>query len=420
YAPSQVIFYDQLYKVFGDNKTIEAVILLGSLNYKLGTVEVEKIKESFFDNSFKIKELIKKMKKGLNINIESKNGFLLLKSCVSFSFYHSIPPEFLHLEKIQKYYNKLMSNLNKKIEVKIVNTTHSQTKDRGKFFPFFELDEKRRYSVQTKNIKELDYMVQYSGKEDVFGGQDRFSSRVSPTNSIVIENNILYVDKENDALDFLVPLRIKDGALQKFIDTNFIDLLKYFISKSDIWEKDQHYTWVRNCFRHFGMEAIYSGSGGMLSRADVSVINPFIGGIEIKSPRENRGTVSTKAIRQAVDAKIQVADQYDSANIPRAAIAIGRRITTQAINEEKKWNKENQPILLLNDIVLQFLVLESALIEISRSSLVDFFTSNHGLVTDRTIMELFTNNTKNKKTLQRIEEELQQIKSYITPEDNED
>ncbi len=417
--PTRVLYFDQVYKTFGDSQSLQVAVLLASLNHHLGNIKIDGIKDEFFEVSFDIDNTIRNLNKNFSIKIIKQGGFLVLESPISFSFYQSIPPEILQLEIIQKYYNKLMSNFPKNKLLKTITTEHSPTEGLAEFSPYFELDKKRRYSINGKGRDDLVSAIKYAGKEDVFGGRDRFSSRVSPTNSVVLDGDKLFINNSLDALDLLVPLRIKDPALIKFIEENTVDLVNHFITKSDIWEKDQHYTWVRNCFRHFDMEAVYSGSGGMLSRADVSIISPLIGGIEIKSPRENRGTVSTKAIRQAVDAKIQVAAQHSQANhLPRAAIAIGRRITTQAINEEQKWAKEKQPILLLNDVVLHYLVLKSASINLSQESLVNFFTANHGFVNSKMIMDLFAKNTSEKNKLNKIEQELRQIDKYIAPETN--
>jgi len=415
----RVFFYDHFYAAFGDEQILQSITLLSSLNHQLGTLKIERISEDYFDERFDIPSILNILKSEFGIDVVLKDGYLLLKTPISFSFYQSIPPEILQTEIVQEYYNKLMSELGANGPIKSTNTKHSKTERLAEFAPYFELDKERQYSVSDKSDEELEGAVQYAGKEDVFGGQDRFSGRVSPTNSVVVEEGTLFVDNSSDALDLLVPLRINDPALRQFIEENTTDLLNQFLSKSDIWEKDQHYTWVRNCFRHFGMEALYSGSGGMLSRADVSVISPFIGGIEAKSPRENRGSVNTKAIRQAVDAKIQVADQYD-AKLPKASIASGRRITTQAIKEEQKWSKEGQPILLLPDAVLHYLVLKSASIKFSMDSLVQFFTENHGPVSAQMLKDLFIANTSSAEVLETIDAELKEIEGLITPEVNGD
>ena len=119
----------------------------------------------------------------------------------------------------------------------------------------------------------------------------------------------------------------------------------------------------------------------MLSRADISVTEPFMGGIEAKSPTENRGSINTKAIRQAVDAKVQVAHKFpDKKEQPRVAIAIGRRITPLAIEEEKKWRAEGQPILLISDLVLYYLTLKTLDIPFDKEDLLELFTQNVGLL----------------------------------------
>lgn len=129
------------------------------------------------------------------------------------------------------------------------------------------------------------------------------------------------------------------------------------------------------------------------------------------------GTVNTKAIRQAVDAKLQVADPFESTKLKKVAIAIGRRISAQAINEEKKWSKNADPVLLLDDVILHYLILKSSSINFSTDSLVEFFTKNHGIVTNKMIVELFSSNTGEKKLLKQIEKELIQIERHIASDD---
>jgi hypothetical protein len=77
---------------------------------------------------------------------------------------------------------------------------------------------------------ELEGIIKYKENSIIFGGSDRFSSRVSPTNSIISEGNVLLVDNSSDALDLLVPLRLKDQSLVNFIESNTLDLVTFFSS----------------------------------------------------------------------------------------------------------------------------------------------------------------------------------------------
>ena len=413
----KLIYYDELYDVFNDKSIIDIVFLLAALNYKIGNKKVVSVSKSLFKND--ISESLKKLKLKFEIEITSDGDFFSLKTLISFSFYQSVPPEIMHLEEMKSLYNNLINGMDNSDMVITIEVDHAPMVASLEYKPYFELDSARQYTPPNKLIsKNLEQIVKYAEKDIIFGGSDRFSNRVSPTNSIIDQDNVIFIDNSTDALDLLVPLRLKDSNLVTFIENNTVDLVSTFINRSDIWEKDQHYLWVRNCFRHFGMEATYSGSGGMLSRADVTVIKPFIAGIEAKSPRENRGTLNTKAVRQAVDAKIQVADKLKSEkNISKTAIAIGRRISNLAISEERKWANEKQPVLLMTDAILHYLILKSASINFSEKSLIKFFTKNHGTLNQENILALFRENTNNNSYLRKVEKELKLLSHYLNSED---
>lgn len=415
--PNKLVYYDELYSVFGDEFILPVCLLLASLNFRFGKISVARIHKDFFKKTPDLEKLIDVLENKFGITIDKEDDHLSLRKPVSFSFYQHIPPEILAQEYISCGYNELMKELKKNKLVQISEDISTPVSEKGSFVPYFELDSSRRFVPAKRPVFELEQATRYPGMDAVFGGKDRFSGRVSPTNSIVISNGTLYVDQERDALDLLVPLRLDRSELAQFVEENLTDLLDAFIQRSDTWEKDQHYTWVRNVFRYLGMEALYSGSGGMLSRADVSVLAPFIAGIEAKSPRENRGTLNTKAIRQAVDAKIQVAVGIDKVKeIPRAAIAVGRRVSDNAIKEEQKWAAEGQPVLLINDAALQYLVLKSVIVHFSLESLTKFFTKNHGLLTRHMIVELIKENTSDQNVLERTEKELKSIEKYMDVE----
>ncbi|GEM_PF-4189566 len=418
---NKLVYYDEIYRVFGDEAALKVCFLLATLNYRFGKIVVARINKGFYRETENLEKLIIVVQKSLGIFIDAEDGYLSLRKPISFSFYQHVPPEIMNDKSMEYGYNRFMAELYKDKDIKIAEDISAPTTDYENLAPYFQIDKARRYSVPKRSDKELENAIRYPGMDEVFGGKDRFSGRVSPTNSVFHSNGTLYVNQQSDALDLLAALRLKNPILIKFISENIEALIDAFMDKSDVWEKDQHYTWVRNVFRHFGMEAVYSGSGGMLSRADVSVLNPFIGGIEIKSPRENRGTLNTKAIRQAVDAKIQVADKSrKEAGIKKVAIAIGRRISENAVKEERKWANEGQPVLLLNDVILHYLVLRSTSINFSTTSLVNFFTKNHGPVTHGMVRALFEENISDSKMLKKIDEELNFLSKYLGLERDED
>jgi hypothetical protein len=413
-----LIYYDDLYNEFGDPLILKAAFLLATLNFELGNKKVISVSKNFFDKIKEIDDLIIRIKSTFGIEIIEKDSNLTLITPVSFSFFQSIPPEIMHLREFSAMYNKFISKLDDKNVIFVSQKEYLPTSGDASFTPSFNLDDLRRYVPSTKiGVDNLENAIKYEGKDSVSGGSDRFSSRVSPTTSVVFENGKLMVNNSIDSLDLLVPLRLRDRLLSDFIESNTIDLVTNFLAKSDTWEKDQHYVWVRNCFRHFGMEASYSGSGGMLSRADITVSKPIIGGIEAKSPRENRGTLNLKAIRQAIEAKVQVSEKINnSGNMPEVAIAIGRRISTLALNAEKSWSKQNQPVLLITDAILYYLIIKSATIEFSLASLVKFLTENHGQVTQDQVYKLFSNNCKDKNYLNKVKEELVLLDTHFSAE----
>lgn len=408
---NKLVYYDELYKLFGDHLILEACFLLATLNYRSGNIAIARIKKEFYESK-DVEEIIAKIQKGLSIRIDAEDGYLSLQKPISFSFYQQVPPEIMTDPIMERAYNRFMTAIKSGKGVDITKDVSTPIIENANLAPYIQIDEKRRFSLPRKSSEKLDVAIRYPGMDEVFGGKDRFSGRVSPTNSIVLVDGLLYVDQKTDALDLLGMLRLKDPDLPKFIEHNLPALIDVFMAKSDTWEKDQHYTWVRNAFRHFGMEAIYSGSGGMLSRADVSILRPFIGGVEIKSPRENRGTLNTKAIRQAVDAKIQVADMSKDKKSPRIAIAIGRRISENAVREERKWANENQPVLLLPDVLLHYLVLKSASIKF-QDRIVELLAQNHGPMTSAIIKKFIDSKDPN------IDQELQYLSKYLGFEKDE-
>ena len=407
-----LVYYDDLYEVFEDKQILKASMLLCCLNYKLGKKHISSLPESFFDEDFDFDLICSLLASKFGIEIENKDGYLKLLSPISFSFFQGLPPEIKELESVKNYYEKIDNFL--KNDQNVITEEHMPTQNFDEYENFFLLDEERKYFLIDNKQEELDKGTTYVGMEQAFGGQDRFASRVSPTNSVVAKDGELFVNNSIDALDLLVPLRINKPDLKDFVENNLFDLVKIFLDKSDTWEKDQHYTWVRNCFRQLGAEALYSGSGGMLSRADVTVTSPMICGIEAKSPREGRGTLNTKAIRQAVEAKNQVEEKFQDGSIKSSAIAIGRRISPLAITAEKMWAKQNQPVMLLVDLWLHFIVLKSLSVPYSDNDIIGFFTSYTGQINGAVMKEWFSSLAIEPEHLSEIHKQIDLLEEKLT------
>lgn len=418
-SENNLVYYDELYAKFGESSVISASLLLASLNFRLGNKIVTAIDQKLFVGVENLDLIISKLSSDFGISVIKEKTKLVLKTPVSFSFFQSIPPEIFHKEVFLNFYKNFMNEINNKDLISTEEIDHRPTSGSTEYLPVFQLDDSRVYQPSDDiQLPVIEESVKYEGMDAVFGGSDRFSSRVSPTATVIVEGGKILVNNSIDALDLLVPLRLRDPKLSKFIEENTIDLVNNFLRKSDTWEKDQHYTWVRNCFRNFNMESTYSGSGGMLSRADVTVITPMVAGIEAKSPRENRGTLNLKAIRQAVEAKVQVMEKIKAQEgTPSVAIAIGRRVSTLAVNAEKSWSKQGQPVLLLTDAILYYIVIKSGAFNFSIDSLIKFFTSNHGQITQDRVFELFKENCNDENYLLKIKGELAQLESHFKVED---
>lgn len=400
YGSSKLLFYEDLYEVFGDALILQAIFLLAALNYQNGNRQVLKIDSLYLNKCLKgnLEKIIKVLIDSFKIDIyKDAEGFISYKTKCSFNFWQSIPPEIFFISDFNNLYLDFIQNLNK--YSKINTTIHEELISEEKYKSFIELTNGNMYKlpkVLDKDLKD-DYLY-YKTDTTIYGGLDRFASRISPSNSFIFINDQLCINNKDDAFDLLNLLRFPNPTLTEFINANIKILVNEFLSRSDLWEKDQHYVWVRNVFRLFGMEAIYSGSGGMLSRADVSVISPMVIGIEAKSPRENRGSINTKAIRQAVDAKIQVISKFpETDSFPRASAAIGRRITAQAIEEEHKWAKEKQPIILMTDATLYFLSLQTVNFNIDTSKIINLMSNYHGLFDVNNLFEFLSNCEENSK-----------------------
>jgi hypothetical protein len=395
----KLIYFEDIEKINKEN-FLDISFILASLNFEIGNKSVKGISKSYLDKLLKkdCKSIIGLIKKGLKININEERGNLHLDNKISFNFWQSIPYENISSDfekNIDAFFNDFIKN-SKEIEFNIINNKPKSMENiSDKIFVtkdiYYELP---KFKTEEQNLE----YISYNSENKSYGGQDRYSNRVSPTNSLLIDEGIIKINNSTDCLDLIAPIRKPDEQFLRFLDKNIKEIFKLFLEKTLDWEKDQHYVWVRNCFRLFGCEAIYSGSSGMLSRADISIISPFMGGIEAKSPRENRGSVASKAIRQADHAKKQILSLHKQlSKLKSSAIAIGRRITPQAIKEEKEvFRPDGAPVMLISDKMLYYLSLRYKEFKMSQDDLIDLFTNNFGYFNEISLIKFLDKLRQNK------------------------
>jgi ferredoxin len=216
--------------------------------------------------------------------------------------------------------------------------------------------------------------TEYSGQ---YGASDRFADRVCPMNiikrgnqgeisidinqcidcmlclprcplsAIKYNNKIIYSSENNftkikysDKLKLTQKIIEDMGTTQSINLENIPEIIKSFEKKIKIpgseLKKDQIYVLVRNYFRSFGFKAAYSGSGGMKTRSDVTLLEPYLITSEVKSPAE--GPINLKAVRQALDAAAQ--------SNTKLTLAIGDTTHQGAIDQEKKYREQGFPVTI--------------------------------------------------------------------------
>jgi hypothetical protein len=406
---SRLIYFEDL----SNNK--EIALVLGTLNLEIGNKKISRIKKSYLSNLLNkdISYILKSLKEK-RIQIKIENDFISLEEPVSFNFWQSIPYEVIDAELHSKI-DKVCLDIIKGVKEMEIIETKQEIKNLSNVSNKVIVDKDIYYELpKFKNQEEMLNYISYTQENSSYGGQDRFAIRISPTNSFIMMNGQIMVDNTSDCLDLLVPLRNPNKELSSFIEKNIKILIKSFLLKTRDWEKDQHYVWVRNCFRSFGCKAIYSGSSGMLMRADVSILSPFLGGIEAKSPRENRGSIASKAIRQADHAKKQLFSLHKSDGLKSVAIAIGRRVTPQAIKEEKDvFRPDGAPVLIFNDKMLYYLSLRFKELNLNEVDLVEFFIINAGFFNEKALLSYLEKRKKDGKInsilFEKLSKEISQL-----------
>jgi len=313
------------------------LILLQQNNY----LELSKIEKIIPDWKNHVQFL-----QNLNLDINEDKGQIVLKSEICFDLYQSIPPEIL--KDVQELLYKILER------PKIIDPQSIMHKI---LVPNNIDDDKQEYPcINCANPPCMMYDTVS------FGSVDKFPSRVCPDDLIKPNDEALIQINEvpctgctlcmircpfnSISLDTGKPVKqsftdtdigksvtIKDVNIDEKIKitseikskiskkpkqivfkNNLKDVLDNFDDKvsnsNQNWDRDKYYVFIRNIFRELGINANYTGSGGQLRRADVTIEDPFLVGIEIKSPAESDASVG--AIRQAIDARTEVVTTYKS------------------------------------------------------------------------------------------------------------
>lgn len=349
---------------FISNLIVRTGILLALIMSEKG-IEASKLEK--FISSWK-DELKSLSKIGLKLHVD--NNSVKLETLVSFDLYQSVPPEIrAEVEKI------LWRLIDKPLIVDPVLLS----------YPIYV--PKRILPIADSNycINCADPPCMKYSKEE-FGGVDKFPSRVCPDNLIEFDNEgFLQINEDKctgcllcinrcpiNAISFSNGIasvkKYTSSKIGKIVEIKNLtlhekektteDLLnqfglseKQFVLPADLkiildnfdkrisrlgenWDRDQYYVFVRNLLRELGLEVFYSGSGGKLRRADVTIIKPFVVGIEVKSPAES--DIDVGAVRQALDAQLEVTKTYK----PKEAYcaAVGQEISRGAHNHTLRYS----------------------------------------------------------------------------------
>ena len=380
YSEKNLIWFDEL------NDAINEAALLVYLNKTKKSVDLKKLEG--LKNAIKnleIKDFIIKKGNKISLNVNT-----------DFDLYQDVPFE------SRQQVIKIIKNLDK-----YFLDNYDEVVDK------MEMTEK---FVDIPNFKKSECIYcanprckvypQYSSQ---YGASDRFADRVCPMNIIKLDEQGKITIKTEECIDcmlclprcpfaaikykeginhstnnlysnikFAEKIKLTEKLIKKEGNYSDIDLetipkiIKSFEKKIKIpgneLKKDQFYVLTRNYFRGFGFKAAYSGSGGMKTRSDVTLLEPYLITSEVKSPAE--GPINLKAVRQAFDAAVQLGTQL--------TLAIADNTHQGAIEQEEKYRKVSPQVkICLMEIKYLFFL---------------FLVRNHLKINPNDIKELLENN----------------------------
>jgi Fe-S-cluster-containing dehydrogenase component len=187
--------------------------------------------------------------------------------------------------------------------------------------------------------------------------------------------------------------KISNKSKNMFFTNNIEDTLDNFDKKVAIenWDRDKYYVFIRNLFRELGLTASYTGSGGKLRRADVTIESPFYAGIEVKSPAE--GDVNVGAIRQAIDARDEVSNTYELELTDTFCAAIAQGVSRGSHNRAISNNRMGVIIPIIRGRILLYLLIKhiTSLPQDSNFDLKRLFTKYVGEVYINELKDYFKN-----------------------------
>jgi len=403
YSNKTSIWFDELV-----NKLDEAALLI-YLNKSNNSLDLSKLDVNF-------KEAIENLsKKGF---VKTFGDTVKLSIETDFDLFHDVPFELRdHVIGILKKIDKeFMSNYNLIVERIKLNEVFVD-KNRFKMgeciscaYPSCKIySQTNQYGASDRfadRVCPVD-IIQTSDKGEIIIDEDKCIKCMlcvnrCPFSALSINKDKLKLTKSNHYLTIEYAQKVKEtenlisekGMIKNIEIKDISHIINLFESKISIpgreLKKDQFYVLVRNYFREFGFEATYSGSGGMKTRSDVTLLKPYLITIEVKSPAE--GPVNLKAVRQAFHAAVQLGTQI--------TLAVGDTIHKGAIEEAEKFRKvvPQIKICLLEIKYLLFLFLIKNALRINTSDINNFFENNPGHF-NREKVEIFIKDKSSKLKL---------------------
>lgn len=413
YSKEEIIWFDEL------NEKIDCSAILIYLNKMKNTLNLQKLKEKNFDKA--IEEL--NHKKIIKID----GSLITLNINTDFDLYQDIP-----YEKRDEVLTRLTQLKASFLESYLLDIDSSNIKELFVEESSFKLGE----CIYCANSPCKNY-AEYSNKH---GASDRFADRVCPmdiisssekgeiqikeslcigcmlcvprcpflalsltSSSIEQKKAKTYVEiNYSDKILHTAKLINKEGVKFKVEINKINDIIKNFENKIKVpgkeLKKDIIYVLVRNIFRSLGFNAVYSGSGGMKTRSDVTLLSPYLITSEIKSPAE--GPINLKAVRQAVDAAVQ-AETF-------LTMAIGDITHKGAIDQEKKYRKlnPNLKICLLELKYLMFLFLVKDDLKLNPESIKYLLENYPGHFDGESILRFITHEAKKSNIEKKVYDEI--------------